>query len=69
MTSRRALGDANERRLAAALAFRAGNTGSVSGRIGVAPGAQLKAGQQVLSSTDGRIYKSPMRENRIMRTR
>jgi hypothetical protein len=65
------LGDANEGRLKAALDFRAsGNdNASCAAASGFAPGAQLKAGQQVLSSTDGRIYKSPMRENRIMRTR
>ena len=65
------LGDVNEGRLKAALDFRAsGNdTATCPTASGFAPGAQLKAGQQILSGTDGRIYKSPERENRIMRTR
>jgi carboxyl-terminal processing protease len=67
----RELGDVNEGRLKAALDFRAsGNsTAACLTASGFAPGGQLKAGQQSVSSTDGRIYKSPMRENRIMRTR
>jgi hypothetical protein len=65
------LGDVNEGRLKAALDFRtSGNdTATCPTASGFAPGAQLKAGQQILSGTDGRIYKSPERENRIMRTR
>ena len=63
------LGDATEGRLKAALDFRESGNATCPVASGFAPGAQLKAGQQILSTTDGRIYKSPMRENRIMRTR
>jgi hypothetical protein len=65
------LGDPNEGRLKAALDFRASgnNNAMCAAASGFGPGAQLKAGQQAVSSMDGRIYKSPMRENRIMRTR
>jgi len=65
------LGDENEGRLKAALDFRAGGNSNAScpTASGFAPGAQLKAGQQILSGTEGRIFKSPERENRIMLTR
>jgi carboxyl-terminal processing protease len=65
------LGDESEGRLKAALDFRAsGNlNASCPPASGFSPGGQLKAGQQTLSTTDGRIYKSPERENRIMLTR
>jgi carboxyl-terminal processing protease len=63
------LGDATEGRLKAALDFRASGNATCPAASGFAPGGQLKAGQQILSSTDGHIYKSPERENRIMRTR
>jgi hypothetical protein len=65
------LGDESEGRLKAALDFRAnGNsTATCPAASGFSPGGQLKAGQQILSTTDGHIYKSPERENRIMRTR
>ena len=64
----RALGDTNEGRLSAALAFRAsGNSNASCGAAtGFAPGAQLKAGQP-LSVADGQMIKSPLRENRIIR--
>jgi carboxyl-terminal processing protease len=67
----RELGDENEGRLKAALAFRESDNSIATcpTASGFAPGAQLKTGQAILSSTDGRIYKSPERENRIMRTR
>ena len=64
-----ALGDMSEGRLAAALAFRAnGNNGATCpAPSGFAPGAQLKSGQMPLSAADGKIYKDPFRENRILR--
>ncbi len=63
-----AFGDPLEGRLKAALDFRAsGNSaGSCPAASGFAPGAQLKAGQ-ASSAVEGKIYKSPMRENRILR--
>ena len=66
----RALGDPLEARLKAALDFRAGSNvnGSCPLATGFAPGAQLKAGQ-ALSAADGKIFKSPVRENRIVRER
>ena len=64
----RALGDTNEGRLKAALDFRAsGNNASCPAATGFAPGAQLKAGHQTLSVADGQMFKSPVRENRILR--
>lgn len=64
-----ALGNTSEGRLAAALAFRAsGNSlGSCPAASGFAPGAQLKPGQVPLSAADGKMYKNPFRENRILR--
>jgi carboxyl-terminal processing protease len=59
-----AFGDPLEGRLQAALDFRA--TGSCPAASGFAPGGQLKAGQS-LSVMEGRMYKSPERENRILR--
>ena len=64
------LGDATEGRLAAALAFRAsGNNISScpSPASGFAPGAQLKPGQVSMSAADGKMFKNPFRENRILR--
>jgi len=63
------LGSANEARLQAALEFRASGNDLDSCGVpsGFTPGAKLKPGQQSLAATDGRIYKSPLRENRIMR--
>jgi carboxyl-terminal processing protease len=61
----KALGDQTEGRLAATLAFRA--SGSCPAATGFAPGAQLKSGQMPLSAADGKIYKDPFRENRILR--
>jgi hypothetical protein len=62
------LGDANEGRLQAALAFRAsGNSiGSCPAASGAAPGAQLKSSQALVNS-DGVMFKSPARENRLLR--
>lgn len=60
------LGDASERRLQAALAFRASNNQACPAASGFAPGAGLKP-NQVLSAADGVMYKSPARENRILR--
>lgn len=65
----KALGDTTEGRLQAALAFRQSGNLTCPAATGLAPGAQLKPGQQVLSATDGKIYKSPVRENRILRPR
>lgn len=67
----KALGDSSEARLQTALAFRANNNsnGSCPTASGFAPGAQLKSGQQALSAADGKMYKSPLRENRILRER
>lgn len=67
----KALGDSTEGRLKAVLDFRANGNSNAScpAASGFAPGAQLKPGQQVLSATDGKIYKSPARENRILRPR
>lgn len=64
-----ALGNASEGRLAAALAFRASgnNNASCAPPSGFAPGAQLKSGQVPLSAADGKMYKNPFRENRILR--
>ena len=62
------LGDVNEGRLKAALAFRASGNVTCPAASGFAPGAQLKPGQQSLSTIEGKIYKSPFRENRILRT-
>ena len=66
----RALGDPLEGRLKAALDFLASDNdvNSCPTPSGFAPGAQLKAGQ-ALSVADGKIYKSPIRENRIIRDR
>lgn len=63
------LGDPTEGRLAAALAFRAGgnSAGSCPAPSGFAPGAQLKSGQMPLSAADGKMFKNPFRENRVMR--
>lgn len=65
----KALGDSTEGRLQTALAFRAGGNSNAScpTASGFAPGAQLKPGPQALSSVDGQMYKSPLRENRILR--
>lgn len=66
-----ALGNPLEGRLKAALDFRAsGNSiASCPAASGFAPGAQLKAGQQAMTATDGQMIKSPLRENRILRDR
>jgi hypothetical protein len=63
------LGDPTEGRLAAALAFRASdnNPASCPTASGFAPGAQPKPGQVQLSAADGKMFKNPFRENRVMR--
>ena len=63
-----ALGDAGEARLAAALAFRAGNNQpeACPAATGFAPGVVSKPGQP-LNIADGLMFKSPVRENRILR--
>ena len=64
------LGDVNEARLAAALAFRAGNNSQSScptPPVSSATGVSQKPGQ--LSATgDGILHRSPALQNRIMRT-
>ena len=65
----RVFGDPNEGRLKATLDFRASGNATCPAATGFAPGAQLKAGQQTLSVTDGHMFKSPVRENRILRDR
>jgi hypothetical protein len=61
-----ALGDANEGRLRAAIAYRASNNQTCPAATGNAPDVQLKAaGRSELQ--DGVLWKSPMRENRILR--
>ena len=67
----RALGDPLEGRLKATLDFRASgnNNGSCPAATGFAPGAQLKAGSRRCPRSTARIYKSPIRENRIIRDR
>ncbi|MBL8268946.1 S41 family peptidase [Steroidobacter sp.] len=63
----KALGDATERRLAAALAFRAsGNsTAACPTASGVAPIPGVTS-KQTLSASEGVMVKSPARENRIV---
>lgn len=60
------LGNVNEARLRAALAFRASNNQTCPVASGFAPGAELKATQAGLDA-DGVLYKSPARDNRILR--
>jgi C-terminal processing protease CtpA/Prc len=62
----RQLGDPNEGRLQAALAFRASNNLTCPSASGFAPGAELKP-NQALFGLDGVMYKSPARENRVLR--
>jgi hypothetical protein len=62
-----ALGNPSEGRLAATLAFRASGNATCPAASGFAPGAQLKSGQIPLSAADGKMWKNPARENRIMR--
>ena len=61
-------GDVNEGRLKAALDFRASGNTTCPAASGFAPGAQLKPGQTALSGTDGTMFKTPFRENRILRS-
>lgn len=61
-----ALGDTNERRFAAALSYRASNNQTCPAASGLAPGVLTKSGQS-LSAAEGVMYKSPWRENRILR--
>jgi C-terminal processing protease CtpA/Prc len=59
----RALGDANESRLAAALAYRTGGQASCPAPSGLTgPGVSKPS----LEAAEGRIRKSPLRENRIL---
>ena len=62
------LGDPAEARLAAALAFRAGDNqaSACPAATGFAPGVHTKFGQP-LNMVDGVMFKSPARENRILR--
>jgi carboxyl-terminal processing protease len=62
----RGLGDPNEGRLAATLAFRASNNQNCPAATGFAPDILSKAGQQRLDATDGVMVRSPLRENRIL---
>jgi carboxyl-terminal processing protease len=61
----RALGDPLERRLAAALSFRASGNLSCPAASGLAPDVPLSS-KPSMSSTDGVMIKSPARENRIV---
>jgi len=60
-----ALGDVNEGRLRAALAYRASGNTTCPAATGVSPDTTLKGGRTELP--DGILWKSPMRENRILR--
>lgn len=64
----RQLGDPLERRLAAALGFRASGNLQCPAPSGVAPGAQLKSALEA-APLDGKMIRSPLRENRILRDR
>ncbi len=61
-----ALGDPTEARLAAALGFRSSGNLQCPAPSSVAPGAQLKTGEQA-APVDGTLIRSPLRENRILR--
>jgi carboxyl-terminal processing protease len=61
------LGDETERRLAAALSFRASNNLTCPTASGVGPGGSLSKPGLPLSAVDGVMPKSPLRQNRIMR--
>jgi hypothetical protein len=63
------LGDPAEARLAAALAFRAGNNQSTACPTpsSVLPGDAVSKASAPLSAIDGVMVRSPFRENRIMR--
>jgi hypothetical protein len=60
----RALGDVTERRLSAALSFRASNNQTCP-TIRLTEGAQLKAGASAV--TEGILFRTPTRENRMLR--
>lgn len=60
------LGATDEARLQAALAFRASNNLTCPVASGSAPEAELKP-HQALPEADGVMYRSPARENRILR--
>lgn len=62
----RALGDTQEGRLQAALAFRASNNQSCPSASGFSPTPGVSA-KPTLSQADGLMFKSPVRENRILR--
>jgi carboxyl-terminal processing protease len=59
------LGDVNEARLRAALAYRASNNQTCPAASGTGPDAQLKGGRAEVA--DGVLMRTPMRENRILR--
>jgi carboxyl-terminal processing protease len=59
------LGDENERRLAATLAFRSSSNQSCPAASGFGPNVVSKPGQS-LSAAEGMMQKSPWRENRIL---
>lgn len=58
------LGDVNEGRLRAALAYRASNNQTCPAAVGTGPEAQLKGTRA--ETPDGVLWKTPMRENRIL---
>lgn len=60
-----ALGDVNEGRLRAALAYRASNNQTCPAATGSSPDVQAKGARS--EAPDGELFKSPMRENRILR--
>lgn len=62
----RALGDTIEGRLQAALAYRASNNQTCPAATGFTPGGTFSS-KTTLSSTEGEMYKSPARTNRILR--
>jgi hypothetical protein len=62
------LGDPTEGRLSAALSFRASNNLTCPVASGMGPGGGFAKPGQPLSAVDGWMPKSPMRENRIMRS-
>jgi C-terminal processing protease CtpA/Prc len=59
------LGDPNEARLRAAIAYRASNNQTCPVATGVGSDMQLKGGR--VEVPDGVLWKTPMRENRILR--
>ena len=62
----RALGDPNEGRLAAALAYRDSNNQTCPAASSLGPDGQFKSSAPI---EEGYLIRSPLRENRIMRDR